>query len=339
VPLRIVNLLGPEMTRILRERFGDRVEVVEAVPDAPIGDELHGEVLLTPGRAAGRPAPSWLVEVAGRGVMWLHVAGAGVGDLPDELFEGRTITCSRGAMATPISEYVLASMLAFEKHFPDSWLRAPPPEGWGYQGELDPAGSDEVRLGPPPHWGWAHLGTLHGKVLGIFGFGSIGRATAEKALPFGVSVLAVRRSRAPSGLEGVEIVSDVLELAERSDHIVCSAPPTLETERIFGDAVFARTKPTAHFVNVSRGTLVDQEALIRALDEGRLAFASLDVTDPEPLPAGHPLYGHARVHLSPHISWCSPLQQQRTAEIVLGNVESYLSGNSLHGTVDRRERY
>lgn len=340
-PLRIINLMGSDMTRMLESRFADRIDVIELSPNGPLADELEGEVLLAPGRAAGQPDALWLLGVAARGVRWVHIAGANVGDLPDELFaEGRTVTCSRGAMASPISEFVLSSMLAFEKRFPHSWLDRPPPEGWGFRGELEPTGVEsEPRMEPPPRWGYADLGTLAGKVLGIFGFGSIGRATAEKALPFGVTVVAVRRRKAPSGMDGVEIVEDLVEMIEVADHIVLAAPGTPSTHRIFDDQVFARVRPGAHLVNVARGSLIDQEALIRALDDGRLAFASLDVTDPEPLPDGHPLYAHARVHLTPHISWCSPVKQQRTGEIILANVDSYLKDEPLHGYVDPNERY
>jgi phosphoglycerate dehydrogenase-like enzyme len=338
--VRVINLIGAELTALLGERFGDQVEVVELVPDGPVDDALSGDVLLAPGRAAGRPAAAWLADVARRGVKWLHVAGANVGDLPDDVFaDGRVVTCSRGAMATPISEFVLASMLAFEKRFPFSWI-SEPVDGWAFQGRLDPSGSpEEALMRPPSHWGLAPLGSLDGKVLGIFGFGSIGRATAAKALPFGMRVLAVRRSAAPSGMDGVEIVRDLGELAEAADHLVLCAPGTPSTERIVNDAVFARTKPTAHLVNVGRGTLVDQDALLRALDDGRLAFASIDVPDPEPLPAGHRLYTHPKVHLTPHISWCSPHQQARTAEIVVENVRRWLAGEELHGRVDPSQRY
>jgi len=339
VGVRIINLMGAEMTALLKDRFGERVDVVEVEPDAVVDDELAGDVLLAPGRAAGRPSPAWLADVAQRGVAWVHVAGANVGDVPAVVFDdGRLVTCSRGSMATPISEFVLASILAFEKRFPHSWL-SEPIDGWGFQGRLDPsAAPGEPVMRPPLHWGLANLGTLEGKVLGIFGFGSIGRAAAAKALPFGMRVVAVRRSGAPSGMDGVEIV-DLPEMAAVADHLVLCAPSTPATERIIDDRVFERTKPTAHLVNVGRGTLVDQDALIRALDEDRLAFASIDTADPEPLPAGHRLYSHPKVHLSPHISWCSPSQQRRTAEIVVGNVESFLDGRPLHGVVDPDNRY
>jgi phosphoglycerate dehydrogenase-like enzyme len=339
--VRVVNLMGPEMTRLLGERFAGRVDVVEVSPDGPVGADVDGEVLLAPGRAAGRPRGEWLVDVADRGVRWVHIAGTNVGDVPEELFaRGRVVTCSRGAMASPISEFVLSSMLAFEKRFPHTWLDRPPAGGWDVQREFGVgAGAGEARMEPPPRWGYADLGSLDGKMLGIFGFGSIGRATAEKARAFGMSVVAVRRSGAPSGMEGVEIVADVGEMVEVADHVVACAPGTPATRYVFGASLFRRTKPGAHLVNVARGSLVDQEALVTALDQGRLAFASLDVTEPEPLPEGHVLYTHPKIHLSPHVSWCSPARQRRTGEIILRNVASYLAGEPLHGYVDPKERY
>lgn len=333
--------MGPELDALLRNRFAGRIEVVELMPDADVDASLTGDVLLAPGRAGGRPAISWLVDLAGRGVRWIHVAGANVGDLPEEIFAGRTITCSRGAMASPISEFVLASMLAFEKRFPYAWIDRPPALGWDAQSEFEPVAATAA-ISPdsaPQRWGYADLGTLDGKTLGIFGLGSIGRTTAEKALAFGMRVVAARRSDAPSDLEAIELVGSAHELVERADHVVLTAPSTPATHRLFGDDVLRRAKVGAHLVNVSRGGLVDQEALIRALDSGRLAFASLDVTDPEPLPAGHPLYSHPKVRLTPHISWCSPRKQQRTGEIILENVARYLDEKPLHGYVSPSERY
>jgi len=339
--LRIINLMGPEMTRLVEARFGKSVTVIELVPDSPVGKDLLGEVVLAPGRAAGLPDARWLLDVARCGAKWVHIAGANVGDVPVELFErGRIVTCSRGAMAAPISEFVLASMLALEKRFPHSWLSRPPAAGWGYRGELEADDApSQVEMQPPPRWGYSDLGTLEGKVLGIFGFGSIGRATATKALAFGMTVLAVRRRHAGGGMEGVGMVATLPEMARLADHMLVAAPATPATEHVFNMQMFSQMKPGAHLVNVARGSLVNQEHLVEALDAGHLAFATLDVTQPEPLPAGHPLYRHAKVHLSPHISWCSPRKQQRTGEIVITNVESYLNGIPLHGVVDADERY
>ncbi len=98
-------------------------------------------------------------------------------------------------------------------------------------------------------------------------------------------------------------------------------------------------KPGVHVVNISRGSLIDQDALLTALDDGRVALASLDVVDPEPLPAGHPLYAHPRVHLSPHVSWSSPQTIVRTFEIFADNLTRYRNGAPLRGHVDLEAGY
>jgi len=93
-------------------------------------------------------------------------------------------------------------------------------------------------------------------------------------------------------------------------------------------------KPGAHLVNIGRGSLIDQDALREALDEGRVAMATLDVADPEPLPRGHFLYSHPRVRLSPHVSWSSPVSTRRTFELFAENVGRYVAGEPLFGAVD-----
>ena len=108
---------------------------------------------------------------------------------------------------------------------------------------------------------------------------------------------------------------------------------------MLGKAAFADMKPGVNLANVSRGTIVDQDALLAALDDGTVARANLDVTDPEPLPAGHPLYSHPRVRLTPHISWSSPDTMRRTIEMFAENLRRYDSGEHLHGLVDLAAGY
>ena len=98
-------------------------------------------------------------------------------------------------------------------------------------------------------------------------------------------------------------------------------------------------KPGVHLVNIARGALVDQDALRTALDDGRVAAASLDVCEPEPLPAGHWLYEHPKVRLSPHISWSSPALADRIVELLVDNVRRFVAGQPLEGIVDPVERY
>jgi phosphoglycerate dehydrogenase-like enzyme len=242
---------------------------------------------------------------------WVHVLAAGVDGFPFELIGERLLTCSRGASAPAISEFVLAAMLAFEKRLPDSWV-----------------------LEPPPLWGRAELGGLEGRALGLIGLGAIGVEVARRAVAFDMEVLALRRTGSSSSIPAVNLVSSITDLVERSDHVVLAAPATPLTRHLVDRDVLRAMKPGTHLVNIARGSLIDQEALREALDDGRVALATLDVADPEPLPRGHFLYSHPRVRLSPHISWSSPASTRRTFELFVENVERYVAGEPLTGSVD-----
>ncbi len=250
------------------------------------------------------------------GIRWVHVLGAGIDGFPLDALAGRTVTCSKGASAPAIAEFVLACMLAFEKRLPATWVSEPPPE-----------------------WNTAALGGLEGRTLGIAGVGSIGSEVARRALAFEMEVLGLRRTAAPTPVEGVTPAAALDELLERSDHLVLAAPATAATAGLLDDETLAKVKPGVHVVNVSRGSLIDQDALLRSLDDGRVGMASLDVVDPEPLPEGHPLYAHPRVHLSPHVSWSSPRSVIRTFEIFADNLSRYRKGELLRGHVDLEAGY
>jgi phosphoglycerate dehydrogenase-like enzyme len=125
----------------------------------------------------------------------------------------------------------------------------------------------------------------------------------------------------------------------RVDHLVLAAPATPKTAHLIGADELSVVKAGVHLVNIARGALVDQDALRTALDDGRVAMASLDVCDPEPLPAGHWIYGHPQVRLSPHISWSSPSLASRIVELLVDNIRRYVAGEPLEGVVDPVERY
>ena len=310
------------MTRVLvqlRESLVRRI--AEAVPEAVViaipweGDlppDVAGEVLVTLPWASPN-----LAQALGRGVRWVHALGTGVDRFPTELLGDRILTCSRGGSAVPIAEWVLAVMLAFEKRLPDAWIHDVPPDGWSR----------------------AHLGGLHGRTLGLVGVGGIGAAVVERARPFGMRILAVRRTAGRPGQPGVEIVPTVEDLVRDADHVVIAAPATAETRHLFDDAVFDAMKPGAHLVNVARGALVDEAALRRALDDGRVACASLDAVEPEPLPRGHWMYEHPRVRLSPHVSWNMPGAAELLLDVVIENLRHWRAGEPLVGLVDRTSGY
>jgi phosphoglycerate dehydrogenase-like enzyme len=244
-------------------------------------------------------------------VRWIHVLAAGVDKFPLDLVGDRMVTCSRGASAPAIAEFVLATMLAFEKQLPDVWLHE-----------------------PPEHWNLAGLGGLRGKTLGLVGVGAIGTEVARRALAFDMAVVALRRTDAPLPVEGMTRAASLHELLARSQHVVVAAPATPATRHLIDADAFAAMVPGAHLVNVARGALVDQDALRAALDRGQLAVASLDVVDPEPLPAGHWLYTHPKVRLSAHVSWSSPGTIERTIELFTDNLRRWREGRPLHGLVD-----
>jgi phosphoglycerate dehydrogenase-like enzyme len=306
VSVRVINQLGPKAAEAMRAVVPD-VEVIDATGDPPSPD-LQADVLFG----------GWgqhTLEYAQR-VEWVHLAGTGIDSFPRELFDGRTVTNARGASAVPISEFVLAAMLAFEKHLPETWIHE-----------------------PPEHWNFAPLGWLYGRTLGLVGLGGIGVAVAERALPFGMQVRALRRRPEPSALAGVEVVGSLDELLPDADHVVLAAPATPRTRHLLNAETLQLVKPGVHVVNIARGALVDQDALRAALDDGRVAMATLDTVEPEPLPEGHWLYSHPKVRLSAHVSWASPAGMARTLEIFVENLRRYAAGEPVQHVVDADEGY
>jgi phosphoglycerate dehydrogenase-like enzyme len=304
--VKVLNELG--------HRIGDQIRA--AVPDAEVIDV--GPDPPEPGLTADVLFGGWAphsFEYA-QHVPWVQLSGTGVDKVPPELLTGRVVTCARGASAVPISEFVLGAMLAFEKRFPDVWLSE-----------------------PPPHWNFDKLGGLAGRTLGIVGLGGIGAAIARRALPFDMRVVAVRRTAAASPVEGVELVPSLDALLEASDHVALAVPLTPRTERMLDAAAFAKVKPGMHLVNIARGRLVDQDALRVALDDGRVAMATLDTVDPEPLPAGHWLYEHPQVRVSAHISWASYTGLEMTVDLFVDNLRRFAAGEPLRDIVDPTEGY
>ena len=185
----------------------------------------------------------------------------------------------------------------------------------------------------------AELGTLEGRRLALIGFGGIAQAIARRALPFGMRVTGLRRTEAPSPVVGVALATSLEALLSDADHVVVAAPQTPATQHLLNDESFGFMKPGAHLVNIARGGLVDQEALHRALEAGRVGLATLDCVEPEPLPEGHWLYRHPRVRLSPHISWAGPTSHGGLMERFIENLGYYLEGQALDYVVDPVEQY
>jgi phosphoglycerate dehydrogenase-like enzyme len=302
----VLHHTRPETLDAIRAQVPD-VEFVPVPTEGPLDPSIQGDVMLT--TAIGAPS---LPEALDRGVRWVHTIGTGVDRFPlDAIRQGQVLTCSRGASAIPIAEWTLAMMLAFEKQLPDAWIHE-----------------------PPARWHTATLGGLYRKQLAVLGLGGIGVEVARRALAFGMEVRGLRRTLRPAPLDGIEMVTSSADAVAGADHVVVAAPSTAQTRHLVDAALLAQMKPGAHLVNIARGNLVDQDALRAALDDGHLGGASLDVVDPEPLPAGHWLYTHPKVHVSPHISWSMPASYSWLYETFLENLRRWQAGEPLEGVVD-----
>ena len=309
-PLRVLTPHEDEIVLPLAEQLPE-VEFVRIPARRPLPDDATGEVLLCGTR--GFPNLEAVVE---RGVRWIHSTGTGVHPPLLRAAVGRALTCSHGWSSIPIAEWVLATMLAFEKRLPGSWISE-----------------------PPERWARADLGGLHGRTLGLVGIGTIGIEVARRALAFEMDVRAVRRSDAPSPLAGVALVPDLATLLPEAQHLVLAAPATPGTRHLLDRAALRQVRRGVHVVNVGRGSLIDHEALREALDEGRVGLASIDTPEPDPLPAGHWLYAHPRVRLSAHVSWNDPASNPRRFELFVENVRRYQAGEPLEGVVDLEHGY
>jgi phosphoglycerate dehydrogenase-like enzyme len=243
----------------------------EAANDADlllIRPSLHWRRLKTESRPAEWP---------GR-LKWVYSASVGVDFYPSWVLEAPLVTCGRGVASAEIADYVIAAIYAHSKNL------------------------DAISVHAPAEWRPTTLGRIAGTTLGIIGLGAIGSEVARRALALGMRVTATRRRRLPSPLDGVVLLDTLHAVVACADHLLLALPATDATRSLIDAAVLAQAKPSAHIINVARGSVLDQNALVAALDRGQLGFATLDVTEPEPLPADHPLWKHARVRLTPHVS-------------------------------------
>jgi len=308
-PTTVVYQLAPYYRWPVPEELVSQVALVEATTGEPLPEGLTGDVLVTDVRCAD------MVEVAAAtGVRWVHLVSSGLDgvDVAGLRRLGAVVTNSAGASAVPISEWVLAMMLAFEKRLPDTWIDQPP-ERWHRPAE--------------------NLGTLRGRRLGLVGYGAIGKEVARLAVAFGMEVRVLRRTGRPAEGPSITVVGSPAEAFADAHHVVLAAPLTPETEGIFGSAALDQVDRGVHLVNIARGGLVDQDALRTGLDDGRVAAASLDTMTPEPLPAGHWLYGHPKVRLSPHVSANWPHMLDALHAIFWENVRRHRAGTPLANVV------
>lgn len=182
---------------------------------------------------------------------------------------------------------------------------------------------------------------LEGRTMFVVGLGGIGSEIAQRAAGFGMRVIASRRSDRPTP-EHIEYVGrpdEILEMLPRADVVAIALPLTEETRGLFDAEAFAAMKDGAYLVNIARGAIVDTDAMMSALDSGKLAGACLDVTDPEPLPEGHPLWGYENVVITPHTAGAAELTSERWWALYQENVRRFAVGEPLLNTVDKAAGY
>ncbi|TLP56581.1 MULTISPECIES: D-isomer specific 2-hydroxyacid dehydrogenase family protein [Pseudomonas] len=309
----IASQLDAQANQILRDQLVDH-QVIDIAPGQLALDVPADVFILRPinvrGARVDTPPAGWPW-----GLKWVQLVSSGIDFYPDWVFNGAPVTSGKGANAEHVAEFALALVFAAAKQLPGLWVK-----------------DADWRLTP--------LAPVRGRTLGILGFGSIGQCLARKALALGMRVLALSRPGQPiAEVPGVTRAADLRELFAGSDHLVLAAPLTPATRGLIDHAVLAHARPGLHLINIARGGLLDQQALLDALDSGLIGRASLDVTEPEPLPAGHRLYQHPRVFLSPHTSAISDEGYPAFLDAFITNFHRYREQAPLANLVDTARGY
>jgi phosphoglycerate dehydrogenase-like enzyme len=283
---------------------------------------------------AGAPSPDVLLVCSvGRrvvepvwalapGVRWVHSRSAGLDGLlfPALVESPVPLTNARGVYSATLAEFVIGAVIFFAKDF-RRLLRSQAAGRW------DPFDSEEVGR----------------RTLLVVGYGDIGRAVAQRARALGMKILALRRR--PERSAGDALVDEVGSLDERmaflprADYVVAAAPLVPESRGLLGAAEIAAMKPSAVVINIGRGPVIDEAALLRALEERRIRGAALDVFVEEPLPAGHPFYRLDNVLLSPHCADHTAEWLQDSMRFFLGNLERFRRGEPLLNVVEKVRGY
>ncbi|MGC8802061.1 MAG: D-2-hydroxyacid dehydrogenase [Chloroflexus sp.] len=302
-----VKTVAPEATIVWYDQNGE--------PDAPIND---AEVLLRwffpPEQLAGfiRRMPE---------LRWLHIPRAGVDGLliPEVIERDIIVTNSAGVHAIPISEFVMLFALSHVKQ------------------------ATRLHQLQAAHQWREHdlqLRELAGSTMLIIGLGQIGQAIATRASAFGMRVWGSRRTPRPTpGVERVVGEGAWRTLLPEADFVVIATPLTPFTRGMFGREELALMKPDAYLINIARGEIIDETALIEALHNRRIAGAGLDVFTQEPLPPDSPFWTLPNVFVTPHISWNSPFIRSRTLDLFITNLHAFIHNEPMINVVDKQAGY
>lgn len=312
--LAVINKLSPERIEALKSAVpGAEVVAFSSMKEAlpQLGD---ADAVAMWGFQDAEP-----VLAAAPHVRWVHSLSDGVEKLltPSMMERPIILTNSHGVHDKSVSEHTMALLLSWFHRIPEA-----------------------VRNQDAHQWKRPKGDILYKKKLLIVGFGGIGRAVAEKARVFGMSVGAVKRSRTDE-LFADEVFSteDIMTALPAADVILAALPATPDTERFFDEKKFAAMKPGALFINVARASVVDEDALIATLRNGRLAGAALDVFSKEPLPADHPFWDMPNVIMTPHTASMTPDFWDRLLDLLRENFIAFSLGQPMLNVIDKKKGY
>lgn len=292
----------------------DIAALAEAGPahDAQLADAQAVLGLCDEAVISAAPALHW--------VQVLNVGVEGCVSVPGLVERGIVLTNLQRTNAPPIAEHAIAMMMALARGLPRYAIHQ---QAGRWQSERQ------------------HMRELGGRTLLVVGLGGIGTEVARRGHGLGMRVIATRNSRreGPDFVAKVGLPDELLTLAAEADVVISALPLTAETTGLFDRAFFDAMKPGGYFLSLGRGRSTVTDDLVAALRSGRLAGAGLDVTDPEPLPAGHPLWSMPNVIISPHVSAGSDVQAQRNELVLVENLRRYVAGEPLLNVVDIERGY
>jgi D-2-hydroxyacid dehydrogenase (NADP+) len=265
--------------------------------------------------------------LAARQLRWIHSQAAAVHQFlfPELVKSDVILTNARDVHGPVVAEQVMAMIFALAKQIPAA-VRFQQRHVWGQEAVSHATRPREIA----------------GKTVGLVGLGSIGRNVAKAASALGMRVIAVREhpdKEKPRFVDEVFHSSKLLDLLAQSDYVVLSTPVTPETTGMIGSRQLAAMKPDACLINVGRGPLIDEPALVGALREHKIGGAALDVFDEEPLPADSPLWDFEDLLITPHTAGLSEKMWERHYALFSENLRRYFSGQPLLGLVDKQKGY
>ncbi len=236
------------------------------------------------------------------------------------------LTDASGVHSVPIAEQVLGYMLMFERKLAEG-VRAQQRKEW-------------LRFKP------SEYGELCAKTVLVVGLGAVGSGIAKLCKAVGMKVMATKRTISPAAVaeakgvvDELHAATDLTKLLGKADYVVLSLPYTKETRRIFGSREFTAMKPAAYFINIARGGVVDEAALVSALQQRKIAGAALDVFEQEPLPKESPLWGVDNVIITSHTAGFTPHYMDRVVDIFCSNLKAYMEKKPMPNLVDKEKGY